>query len=129
MRIRFRAPAATILVVAAVLTLGPVSGHADATLALQVSPRVATEPATLTIRATVERHADNRGLQVRIISSGYARGSFVQLDGLDGPRTTTMRYPEVPGGTYEVQTTVLGPGGQTRATASQEIKILSRFEG
>ena len=129
MRIRFRAPAATILVVAAVVTLGPVSGHADATVTLHVSPRVATEPATLTIRATVERHADNRGLQVRICRAGTRRSSFVQLDGLDAPRTTTMRYPEIPGGTYEVQTTVLGPGGKTRATASQEIKILSRFGG
>ena len=40
-----------------------------------------------------------------------------------------MSYPEIPGGTYEVQTTVLGPGGKTRATASQEIEILSRFGG
>jgi hypothetical protein len=129
MRIRFRAPAATTLVVAAVVTLGPVSGHADATVALQVSPRVATAPATLMIRATVERHADNRGLQVQIVSSGYSRSSFVQLDGLDAPRTTTMTYPEIPGGTYEVQTTVLGPGGRTLATASEGIKILSRFGG
>ena len=77
MRTCFRAPVATILVVAAVVMLGPVSGHADAPVALHVSPRVATEPATLMIRATVERHADNRGLQVRILSSGYlAAASF-----------------------------------------------------
>ena len=129
MRICFRALAATMLVAAAVVTLGPVSGHADATVALHVSPRVATEPATLMIRATVEPHADNRGLQVRILSGGYCRSSFVQLDGLDAPRTTTISYPEIPGGTYEVQTTVLGPGGKTRATASEEIKIMSRFGG
>jgi hypothetical protein len=129
MRVSLRAPAATILVAAAVVTLGPASGHADAPVALQVTPRVATEPATLTIRATIERHADNRGLQVRILSSGYSRSSFVQLDGLDAPRTTVMSYPEVPGGSYEIQTTVLGPGGRTRATAAQEITILSRFGG
>ena len=129
MRIRFRAPAATILVAAAVVTLGPVSGHADVAIALQVSPRVATEPATLMIRATVERHADNRGLDIRILSSGYCRSSFVQLDGLDAPRTTNMRYPEIPGGTYEVKLTVLGPDGKTRATTSQEITIMSRFGG
>jgi hypothetical protein len=127
MRIRFRATAATLLVVAAVVTLGPVSGHADATLALHVKPHVTTEPATLTIRATVERHADNRGLLVRIVSSEYSRSSFVQLDGLDGPRTTTMTYPEVPCGIYEVRTTVIGPGGEPRATAAEEIRILSRF--
>ena len=127
MRICFVAPAAMILVVAAVVTLGAVSGHGGATVALHVSPRVATEPATLTIRATVERHADNRGLQVQVVSSGYSRSSFVQLDGLDAPRTTIISYPEIPGGTYEVQTTVLGPGGKTRATASQEINIVSRF--
>jgi hypothetical protein len=125
----FRAAAATILVVAAVVTLGPISGHAADTIALQVSPRVAVEPATLTIRATVEPHADNRGLQVRVLSGGYSRSSFVQLDGLDAPRTTIISYPEIPGGTYEVQTTVLGPGGKTRATVSQEIEILSRFGG
>jgi hypothetical protein len=129
MRIRFRAPAATILVAAAVVTLGRVSGDADDAVALHVSPRVATEPATVTIRATVERHADNRGLQVQIVSSGYSRSSFVQLDGLDAPRTTLMSYPEIPGGTYKIQTTVLGPGGKTRATASEEIKVLARFGG
>jgi hypothetical protein len=129
MRICFRAPAATMLVVAAVVTLGPVSGHADGTIALHVSPRVAAEPATLMIRATVERHADNRGLDVRILSSEYSRSSFVQLDGLDAPRTTTMTYPEIPGGTYQVQITVLGPGGKARATTSDEIKILSKFGG
>jgi hypothetical protein len=83
----------------------------------------------LTIRATVEQHADNRGLQVRILSSGYCRSSVVQLDGLDAPRTTTLTYPEIPGGAYEIQTTVLGPGGKTRARASEEIKILSKFGG
>jgi hypothetical protein len=129
MRICFRAPAATIVLVAAAVTLGPVSGHAGASVALRVSPRVATEPAILTISATVERHADNRGLQVRIVSSEYSQGSFIQLDGLDAPRTTTIRYPQVPGGTYEVQATLLGPGGKTRATTSQEITILSRFGG
>jgi hypothetical protein len=129
MRLRFGALAATILVAAAVVTLAPVSGHADAAIALQVSPRVASEPATLMIRATVERHADNRGLDVRVLSSGYCRSSFVQLDGLDAPRTTTITYLEIPGGTYEVQMTVLGPGGKPRATTSQEIKILSAFGG
>jgi hypothetical protein len=129
MRTCFCAAAATIFVVAAVVTLGPVSGHADAAILLHVSPRVATEPATLTIRATVEQHADNRGLQVRILSSGYCRSSVVQLDGLDAPRTTTLTYPEIPGGAYEIQTTVLGPGGKTRARASEEIKILSKFGG
>jgi hypothetical protein len=129
MRTCFRAAAATIFVIAAVVTLGPVSGHADAAIALHVSPRVATEPATVTIRATVERHADNRGLQVRLLSDGYCLSSFVQLDGLDAPRTTTLTYPEIRGGAYEVQTTVLGPGGKTRAKASQEVKILSRFGG
>jgi hypothetical protein len=57
------------------------------------------------------------------------RSSFVQLDGLDAPRTTTITYPEIPGGTYDVQMTVLGPGGKPRATTSQEIKILSAFGG
>ena len=129
MRICFRALAATMLVAAAVVTLGPVSGRADAPVALRVTPRLATEPATLMIRATVEPHADNRGLQVRVESDGYSRSSFVQLDGLDAPRTTTMRYPEIPGGTYDVRMTVLGPDGKARATTSQEITIMSRFGG
>lgn len=129
MRIRFRARAATILVVAALVTLAPVSGHAGATVTLHVSPSIATEPATLTIRASVEQDANNRGLQVRVVSDGYSRGSFVQLDGLDAPRTTTITYPEIPGGTYEIQTTVVGPDGKTRATASQEIRVLSRIGG
>lgn len=126
---RFRASGSRILVAAALVTLAPVLGRADAKIALDVSPRVATEPATLKIRAIVERHEDNRGLHVRILSGGYCRSSFVQLDGVDAPRTTTMTYPEIPGGAYEIQTTVVGPGGKTRATASQQITILSRIGG
>ena len=129
MRIRVRALSATILVAAAVVTLAPVAGQADAAIALHVSPRIASEPATVMIRATVERHADNRGLEVRVLSSGYCRSSFVQLDGLDAPRTTTITYPEIPGGIYEVQMIVLGPGGKPRATTSQEITIRSAFGG
>jgi hypothetical protein len=129
MRTRSRATAAAILVAAAIVTVGHVPGHADAPVALHVTPVVGTEPATLTVRATVEQHADNRGLEIRILSDGYCRSSFRQLDGLDAPRTTTISYPEVPGGIYVIQTTVLGAGAKARATASQEIKILSRFGG
>ena len=126
---RFRALGSRILVAAALVTLAPVPGGADAKIALDVSPRVAIEPATLKIRATVERHEDNRGLHVRMLSSGYCRSSFVQLDGADAPRTTMMVFPEVPGGAYEIQTTVVGSGGNSRATASQQITILSRVGG
>lgn len=51
----------------------------------------------------------------------------MQLAGLEAPRTTTVKYPEIPAGVYEVHTILLGPGGKTRTTASQQVEILPRF--
>ena len=50
-------------------------------LSIHVSPRVATEPATLGLQVVVERDSENRGLEILVDSADYSRISFVQLDG------------------------------------------------
>jgi hypothetical protein len=92
---------------------------------MRVSPRVAVAPATLSVDAVVEKDHANRGLQIQLVSEDYYRSSLVQLDGEDAPRTTSVRYEAVPGGTFEVRVVVLGVDGKPRASTSREIQIIS----
>ena len=100
---------------------------ANEAVAVRATPQMSLEPTTPTITATVERHADNRALDIQVVSSDYYRASRVQVNGDEAPRVTTTSYEGVPGGSYEIRTTVLGPGGKPRATASAFVQVLSRF--
>ena len=116
--------ALVILAALALLATAPLG--AGERLAMRVAPSIAYEPATLIVDAVAERDPENRALQIQVESGDYYRSSLVQLDGDDGPRTTTVRYGGVPGGTYEVRVTLLGPGGQRRAATTRQIEVLSR---
>jgi hypothetical protein len=118
----------TLLSLAALAVLVSSPLGADEALTIRVAPRVAMAPATLVIDAVAERDVANRALQIQVDSADYYRSSLIQLDGDQGPRTTTMRYEGVPGGTYEVRAILLGVGGKRRAVTSQEVQIRSRTE-
>ena len=115
----------TLLSLAALATLvsSPLGAHER--LTIRVAPRFAMAPATLVIDAVAERDAANRALQIQVDSPDYYRSSLIQLDGDQGPRTTTMRYEGVPGGTYEVRAILLGVDGKPRAATSGEVQVLS----
>jgi len=98
-------------------------------LGLRVSPRVSLEPAVVAIDAIVEPHADNRGLKICVESLHYYRSSFVQLDGEGAPRVTSVRFPSVPAGSYEVTTILFGPGQKQRALVTQQVEVLGRAGG
>ena len=100
---------------------------ADERLTMRVSPRMAMAPATLVIDAVAERDPANRALQIQVESGEYYRGSVLQLDGEEAPRTTTVRYEGVPGGTYEVTVTLLGSDGKQRAVTSRQVQVLSMW--
>jgi hypothetical protein len=112
--------------IAAVLALAATSPlGAGEPLTIRVSPRVAMAPATLVIDAVAEQDPANRALQIQVDSADYYRGSLVQLDGEQAPRTTTVRYEGLPGGTYEVRATLLGSNGKPRASTNRQVNIIS----
>jgi hypothetical protein len=94
-------------------------------LTMRVTPMTGLAPATLVIDAVAERDPANRALQIQVESAEYYRSSLVQLDGDQAPRTTTIRYDNVPGGTYEVRVVLLGSNGQQRAATARPVELFS----
>ena len=98
---------------------------ADTPLALKVSPAVSFAPANLVVRATVEVNAANRAMEVVAESADFYRASAIQLDGDKAPRTNMFEFRSLPPGTYDVQATLLGADGHTRAHVRQEINVIA----
>ncbi|HMF60075.1 MAG TPA: hypothetical protein VK595_06880 [Vicinamibacterales bacterium] len=114
-----------LVIVSALALLAPSPLGADQRLSMRVSPLMALAPATLVIDAVAERDPANRALQIQVESADYFRSSLVQLDGDQAPRTTTIRYENVPGGTYEVRVILLGSNGKERATTARPVELFS----
>jgi hypothetical protein len=108
----------------ALLTTSPLGAGERVTV--RVAPRVGLAPATLVVDAVTERDPANRALQIQVESEGYYRSSLMQLDGDQAPRTTTVRYEGVPGGSYEVRAILFGSDGRQWAATIQQVEILSR---
>jgi hypothetical protein len=113
-------------VVTAVAVLLAAPAVAGEPLDIRVRPHVSVEPATLALDVVVERHSDNRAIQVVVDSGEYLRSSFVQLDGEGAPRITSIRYPGLPAGSYELRAILYGAGAQPRATATKQFEVLGR---
>ena len=91
-------------------------------VAIHVTPAVAMEPASLTIRATVEPSEDNRLLRVMVDSGEYATSSDIPLDGRQSARLNVVELHEAPSGLYEVTAIVSGSRGPIASTV-QVVKI------
>ena len=91
-------------------------------LAMRVSPRLALEPALLTVRTTIEADADNRALQIVAQSADFYRSSFIQLDGANAPRLNVFEFKNLPNGTYDVTSVLVGSRGD-RATVSRRFEV------
>jgi hypothetical protein len=117
------------LVIPALALLAPSPLGAGERLSMRVSPLMALAPATLVIDAVAERDPANRALQIQVESEDYYRSSLVQLDGDQAPRTTTIRYENVPGGTYEVRVFLLGSDGRQRAATTRPVELFSMASG
>ena len=94
----------------------------DQRVTVRVSPKVALEPALLTVRAMVEPNDDNRALTIVVSSAGYSRTSEIPLDGKASQRLNLFELRNVPAGTYEVTATLVGARGEI-ATAMQLAKV------
>jgi hypothetical protein len=98
-------------------------------LSLRVSPTVTFAPANLTVRTMIEADAENRFVTIALESLELYRSSEITLDGERAPRTTTLMFRGLPTGTYEVKATLLGPDGQHRAVARQQVDIIATPRG
>src|SRR5262245_38743664 len=109
------------LTAAAVVTL-----HGNQALTVRVTPAVTREPAALKIQAIIESDDRNRSLQIVARSTGYMRGSEIQLDGSDAQRVWEIEFRDVPRGNYEVTATLMGNDGR-RASVSKVVTVLSQL--
>jgi hypothetical protein len=91
-------------------------------LAMRVSPNIALEPALLTVRTTIEADADNRGLQIIAQSADFYRSSWIQLDGASAPRQNVLEFKNLPNGTYDVTSVLVGSTGE-RASVSLVFRV------
>jgi hypothetical protein len=97
-------------------------------LDLRVSPTVAFEPATVTVRATITADDDHRAIEVIAESDDYYRSSFIQLDGERAPRTTEIAFRGLPSGQYTVRAIVFGSRGET-TRSERTAQIVDRGAG
>ena len=86
-------------------------------LTVRLTPNVALAPALLTVRAVIEADADNRALEVVAVSSDYYRSSVVPLNGANAPRLNVIEFKNLPPGTYEVTSLLIGASGERGAIA------------
>ena len=91
-------------------------------LAMRVTPNMALEPALLTVRTMIEADPDNRGLEVVAQSADFYRSSSVQLDGASAPRLNVFEFKNLPMGTYEVTSVLVGSAGR-RAIVSRGFRV------
>ena len=107
------------------LSVLPVSGGEP--LRIAVSPQQSFAPSNLRVRVRIEPNADNRTLAVIANSADFYRSSEVQLDGEAAPRTITIEFRDMPGGSYEVSSQVRDQSGRRLAYASQEVNVIAPF--
>jgi uncharacterized protein (DUF2141 family) len=92
-------------------------------LSLHVSPRVAREPARITVRVSVEPNAGNRALEVVAESATFFRSSYLQLDGDRAARTSVFQYRDLPAGDYAVHAVLLDAEGGREGLAVVTVRI------
>lgn len=96
--------------------------NAGEPLSMRVSPRVALEPALLTVQITIETNSDNRDLDIVAESADFYRRSSIQLDGANAPRLNVFEFKNLPTGTYDVTSVLVGSAGQ-RAIVSRVFRV------
>ena len=112
-----------IALVTAGLFVSATALNAGNSLSLRVSPRISTAPGYVLVTATVERHPDNRTLEIAANSPDFFRSSEIQLDGASAPMSHFMDWKEVPAGKYDLIVTVIGQSG-TRVVRRLNFQVL-----
>ena len=112
----------TVPLLIAVVSAAPIVARNRLTLA--AGPAVAMAPANVVVRLTIDADADNRAVEVVVDSPGFYRSSEIPLEGDRAPQKTIVEFRSLPAGVYDVGATLLGPGGDKRAFAHQEVRIM-----
>jgi len=100
----------------------PIGGNES--LRLSVFPQMATQPAVVNVRVSIEPDDENRAIQIIAESADYFRSSQVQLDGTNATRTSTFQYRDLPAGEYAVRGTLIGRDGHQRAVAIGRLVVM-----
>lgn len=114
---------ARYLVVGMILTAATVTG-AKEPVSIRVSPDISFAPANVVIRTSVEPATENRSIEVIAESGEFYRSSTIQLEGDRAPKTTMVEFRALPPGNYDVSVSVIGSGGQRRADAHMQVRVL-----
>jgi hypothetical protein len=92
-------------------------------LTAQISPRIASAPGFITVRAFIDASDDNRGLEVIARSDDFERRSTIELNGGAAPRLNVFQFPNLPAGEYDVRAALLGANG-VRATTGRTVLVV-----
>ena len=111
------------VVVGMMLTATMVTG-AKEPVSIRVSPEISFAPANVVIRTSVEPATENRSIEVIAETGEFYRSSTIQLEGDRAPKTTMLEFRALPPGNYDVSASVIGSGGQRRAVAHMQVKVL-----
>jgi predicted phage tail protein len=114
---------ARYLVVGMMLTATTVTG-AKEPVSIRVSPEISFAPANVVIRTSVEPATENRSVEVIADSDEFYRSSTIPLEGDRAPKTTMIEFRGLPPGNYDVSASVIGSGGQRRAFAHMQVKVM-----
>jgi hypothetical protein len=106
------------------LVTGLTPADAGECLSMKVSPRQALAPVNLRVSVRIEPNVDNRVLTIVADSPGFYRSSQIQLEGDRAPRTFSIEYPNVPGGSYEITSVLVNSTGRERAVAHQTAHVV-----
>ena len=109
---------------AAIFSVGHSRGSALEKLQLQVTPSVSMAPASVIVRAIVERNVENRELEIIADSDNFYRRTVVDLDGESAPKVNELRLIDIPGGEYEVTATLYDSKG-AHTVARRSIMVMS----
>lgn len=111
-----------IAIAALLMTATSVAGNES--LSMRVTPQLCVEPAVVVVRVTVEPHDENGALEIVAESAEFLRSSRIQLDGSHAARTSVFQYRDLPAGTYEVRSVLVGRDGHRRAVAQRTVRVL-----
>ena len=92
-------------------------------LILRITPALALAPANLIVRAIVEANPSNRGLEVVADSPNFYRGTEIELQGENAPRTSIFEFRGLPGGTYHVTAALIDASGH-RLVVQRQIQVI-----
>lgn len=107
-----------------VLMTGFAAADAGECLSMKVSPRQALAPVNLRVSVRIEPNTANRVLMIVADSPQFYRSSQIQLEGDRAPRTFSIEYPNVPGGSYEITSVLVNSLGRERAVVHQTAHVV-----